>query len=80
MRHVQPLPFQPANISEANAFELVVFEEAGAHVIEGLLRHASSGAWLPIMRGVPCFLTGPLRLDLRDFCDRYGLESPQNAR
>ena len=47
--------------------------------MEGLLRVAKNGPWFPITRGVPSFLTGPLRSDLRDFCERYGLERPDDA-
>jgi SAM-dependent methyltransferase len=48
-------------------------EESG-QVIDGLLQ-AESGAWYPIVEGVPCFVQGPLRPDLSDFCRKYGLPS-----
>jgi SAM-dependent methyltransferase/uncharacterized protein YbaR (Trm112 family) len=79
VRHLQPLPFQPANTPELEALELVVFEQCEMHVMEGLLRGANNRAWFPIMKGVPCFLTGSLRPDLRDFCERYGLQLPADA-
>ena len=79
MRKFEPLPFRPAGLSERNALELIVFEEDASHVIEGVLRGAKNGAWFPIMRGVPCFLTGPLRPDLHDFCRRYDLRLPADA-
>jgi SAM-dependent methyltransferase/uncharacterized protein YbaR (Trm112 family) len=79
VRHVQSLPFQPTGLPGAESLELIAFEEAGSHVMEGLLRGAKNGTWFPITRGVPSFLTGPLRPDLRDFCERYGLERPDDA-
>jgi SAM-dependent methyltransferase len=79
VRKFQPLPFQPAGLSERNELEVTVFEEDAVHVIEGVLRDAKNGAWFPVMRGVPCFLTGPLRPDLHDFCRRYDLRIPTDA-
>jgi SAM-dependent methyltransferase/uncharacterized protein YbaR (Trm112 family) len=54
--------------------KLIAFEQAGPHVMEGLLRCEDNDLWFPITRGVPCFLTGSLRPDLREFCDRYSLD------
>jgi SAM-dependent methyltransferase len=54
--------------------ELVAFIVDGDHIIEGMLRVRNGSAWFPIVRGVPSFLAGPLRPDLREFCERYGLE------
>ena len=42
------------------------FLENNGDVEEGVLR-GPTGAWWPVVRGVPCFLTGQLRPDL---CDR----------
>jgi SAM-dependent methyltransferase len=50
------------------------FVEANGQVEEGVLR-GPTGAWWPIVRGVPCFLTGELRPDLADFESRHGLTS-----
>jgi SAM-dependent methyltransferase len=58
--------------------ELVAFEADGDHVIEGVLRVPDSDTWYPILRGVPSFLTGPLRPDLRAFCARHGLRVPES--
>ena len=47
----------------------------GKQVIEGILK-AESGEWFPIVDGVPSFLSGTLRPDLRDFCSRHHLPLP----
>jgi len=78
MRQLEPLPFRPAKLPCSGGLELVIFEQAGLHVMEGLLRCSNRNLWFPITRGVPCFLTGPLRSDLREFCDRYGLDLAQD--
>ena len=57
---------------------LDAFERDGDHVRSGAL-HGRDGAWYPIMDGVPCFLAGSLRPDLRAFCARYGLPVPADA-
>jgi SAM-dependent methyltransferase len=57
---------------------LSAFEIEGSHVLEGVLR-ALDGTWYPILRGVPCFLQGALRPDLRDFAARHGLQNPAPA-
>ena len=57
---------------------LEVFEAESEHVIEGVLR-AENDAWFPVLRGVPCFLTGPLRPDLAEFCARHQLPPPADA-
>ena len=54
---------------------LTVYRMDGKQVIEGILE-ANSGAWFPIVDGVPSFLSGPLRPDLRDFCSRHHLPLP----
>ena len=80
MRQLEPLPFQPAVAPCPDALKLIVFEQDGPHVMEGLLRCPDSDLWFPITRGVPCFLTGSLRPDLREFCDRYGLDPAVDAQ
>lgn len=52
-------------------FELTVVTEVEGHIIEGYLREGDE--WYPILNGVPCFLKGALRPDLREFADRHGL-------
>ena len=47
-------------------------------VEEGVLRGPT--AWWPVVRGVPCFLTGELRPDLSDFEKKYGLTSAAGAK
>ncbi|MGX5735315.1 class I SAM-dependent methyltransferase [Bosea thiooxidans] len=51
---------------------LETFETQGDHVIEGVLR-ASDGRWVPIIGGVPSFLTGVLQQDLSGFAAKHGL-------
>jgi SAM-dependent methyltransferase/uncharacterized protein YbaR (Trm112 family) len=75
----ETLPFQPVGLAADPRLELVVFEESGPHVIEGVLRAPADDAWYPILDGVPCFLTGALRPDLADFCARHGLTRPLDA-
>jgi 2-polyprenyl-3-methyl-5-hydroxy-6-metoxy-1,4-benzoquinol methylase len=54
---------------------LKVFEQKGDHVLEGALCE-DNALWHPIVRGVPCFLQGGLRPDLRVFAKRHGLTVP----
>jgi len=71
---------QPTGLPGAESLELIAFEEAGSHVMEGLFaRWQRTAHGFRSTRGVPSFLTGPLRPDLRDFCERYGLERPDDA-
>jgi len=51
---------------------LEVFSADGDHVIEGVLR-APDGRWVPILDGVPSFLTGVLQQDLTAFAERHSL-------
>ncbi|MGE0767629.1 MAG: class I SAM-dependent methyltransferase [Hyphomicrobiaceae bacterium] len=52
----------------------------GDHVIEGVLKQ-TDGRWIPIIDGVPSFLTGVLQRDLSEFAARNGLEMhPSQAR
>ena len=57
------------------ALTLCSFEMEGDHVVEGVLR-VSDGMWYPILQGVPCFLTGELRPDLKGFSSRHNLDAP----
>lgn len=45
----------------------------GEQVLEGILRTPEPSRWYPIVRGVPCFLSGAMQPDLSEFCARYGL-------
>jgi SAM-dependent methyltransferase len=51
------------------------FAETNGQIDEGVLR-GPTGAWWPIVRGVPCFLSGELRPDLSEFEKRHGLPTP----
>jgi SAM-dependent methyltransferase/uncharacterized protein YbaR (Trm112 family) len=51
---------------------LEAFADANGQVIEGVLRQPD-GYWYPILDGVPSFLRGFLRADLRAFQSRHGL-------
>lgn len=55
------------------------FSETTGHIVEGLLR-GPTGAWWPIVDGVPCFLSGQLRPDLSDFERRHNLPTHAGAR
>ncbi len=57
---------------------LEVFEQDGDHVREGVLR-ARDGAWFPVLRGVPCFLSGAMQPELPDFSARHGLAPRADA-
>lgn len=63
--------FAPAGYP-AGDLTLEVFRQDGDHVIEGVLR-AKDGRWIPIMDGVPSFLTGVLQQDLSEFAGKHGL-------
>jgi SAM-dependent methyltransferase/uncharacterized protein YbaR (Trm112 family) len=58
-------------------FELTAVSENDGHVREGYLRQGEE--WYPIENGVPCFLRGDLRPDLREFANRHGLASPHDV-
>ena len=47
--------------------------------MEGVLRTSDPSLWYPIVAGVPCFLSGPMRPDLGEFCARHGLREPVAA-
>ena len=52
--------------------ELTVFSQRNGHVVEGVLRRPD-GTWMPIIEGVPSFLTGALQPDLCEFARRHNL-------
>lgn len=52
--------------------ELVAYEQAGPHVMEGVLVE-DEDYWYPITAGVPCLLRGGMRSDSRDFMEKHGL-------
>jgi SAM-dependent methyltransferase len=62
----------------AAAPALTAFVQEHEHVIEGILK-TSDGTWFPIIRGVPSFLTGNMRLDLTEFCKRHKLQLPADT-
>lgn len=57
---------------------LDIYSSSGDHVIEGLIRTAD-GRRYPVMRGVPCFLTGHLQPDFSDFVKTHGLKPWQST-
>jgi SAM-dependent methyltransferase len=64
--------------SGSDALVIEAFRREGDHVIEGVLR-TDSGTWVPIIDGVPSFLTGVLQQDLTDFAQRHGLPMQSTA-
>ena len=54
---------------------LVIYQRSGSQIIEGILK-SDNGKWFPILHGVPSFLTGSLRPNLKEFCARYSLTLP----
>lgn len=48
------------------------FSSEGDQIIEGVLR-ARDGRWIPILNGVPSFLTGVLQQDLSEFASKHQL-------
>ena len=79
MRKSLPISFQPPDAGERK-LRLVVFESDGEHVIEGIFKVEDTDIWYPIINGVPSFLTGPLRPDLRAFWARHGLTPVADER
>lgn len=63
--------FAPAGYP-AGDLALEAFRQEGEHVIEGVLK-AKDGRWIPILDGVPSFLTGVLQQDLSAFASKHGL-------
>ena len=76
MRTAIEHPFHPA-AAVSEDLEVVAFENDGEHVMEGVLRTPGGDVWYPIIGGVPSFLTGPMRPDIRAFCARHGLRAPE---
>ena len=70
-RWVAPLLGQCDNGGGFTPFELTVTAEADNHITEGYLGQGED--WYPIINGIPCFLRGALRPDLREFAERQGL-------
>jgi SAM-dependent methyltransferase/uncharacterized protein YbaR (Trm112 family) len=63
----------------SRALQLEVFSQREGHVMEGVLRTTDPSLWYPIMRGVPCFLSGPMQPDMTEFCARHDLQKPAIA-
>lgn len=61
------------------ALKVESFAIDGEHILEGVLRTSDPTEWYPIIRGVPCFLSGHMQPDLSDFCERYGLPPKQSG-
>ena len=78
MRRLEPLPFHPVGV-KGNDLKIEAFVEENDHILEGILRNADGDDWFPILNGVPSFLTGPMAPDLREFCEKYSLDAPDNA-
>jgi SAM-dependent methyltransferase len=68
VRHLQAIGNRFGGTLELSEFTL-----ADGHVEEGVLRTLDRAEWYPIVAGVPCFLTGELRPDFRDFAARHQL-------
>jgi SAM-dependent methyltransferase len=70
--HFRPahLGWQPVTVES--------FVSDGDHIIEGVLR-AADGRWVPIIEGVPSFLTGVLQRDLTAFACKHGLHWQETA-
>jgi SAM-dependent methyltransferase len=63
--------FRAAHLGE-QALTAEIFVTDGEHIVEGVLR-APDGRWVPIIEGVPSFLTGVLQQDLTAFAARHRL-------
>lgn len=63
--------FTPSHLA-GQALTLETFTAEGDHVMEGILR-AADGRWVPVLNGVPSFLTGVLQQDLSAFAARHNL-------
>jgi SAM-dependent methyltransferase len=63
--------FKPAHLA-GQSLTVEAFKSEGDQIIEGVLR-AADGRWVPIIEGVPSFLTGVLQQDLSDFATRHNL-------
>src|SRR6266581_1098340 len=56
---------------------LVPFDSDGDHVLEGMLTQADSTAWVPVIKGVPLYLTAAHASLTADFCAKYNLSVPE---
>lgn len=63
--------FRPAHLGP-QPLTVEAFVTEGDHVIEGVLK-AADGRWVPIIEGVPSFLTGVLQQDISAFAARHDL-------
>jgi SAM-dependent methyltransferase len=63
--------FVPAHVA-TGPLRLEAYKVDGDHIMEGVL-WAADGQWIPVVDGVPSFLTGALQVDLSAFASRYGL-------
>lgn len=61
-----------------NSVDLEIFEEKDGHVNEGVIR-IDDANWFPIVAGVPCFLTGPMKPDFSDFAKAHNLPTSQDG-
>ncbi|MDD2766383.1 MAG: methyltransferase domain-containing protein [Candidatus Moranbacteria bacterium] len=63
-----------------NPFDIIVFEEAGSHVISGLV--TTAGSWYPIINGIPRILIDELKTNLlqthQDFFKTWKEKLPEN--
>jgi SAM-dependent methyltransferase len=63
--------FVPAHVA-TGPLSPEAYKVDGDHIMEGVLWTAD-GQWIPVVDGVPSFVTGALQVDLRAFASRYGL-------
>jgi SAM-dependent methyltransferase len=63
--------FRPAHLG-GQPLTVEAFVTEGDQVVEGVLK-AADGRWIPIIDGVPSFLTGVLQQDLSGFAAKHGL-------
>jgi SAM-dependent methyltransferase len=75
MRQAALSHFTNPELGLAKGARLDAYVEREGQVIEGAVR-AAEGAWYPIIKGVPCFLTGLMQPDLTDFAKSHGLPPP----
>ena len=70
-RWILPLLARAHTNGQAESFDLTVTSEDAGHVLEGYFQQGED--WYPIENGIPCFLRGAMRPDLRAFAERHGL-------
>jgi SAM-dependent methyltransferase len=63
--------FLPAHL-KGQTLTVEAFKSEDDQIVEGVLR-TGDGRWIPIIEGVPSFLTGVLQQDLSDFAKRHNL-------